>query len=431
MESGSFFNFLSSHFTSPLSYFLLMITKQKNWLLLILIIFFSLFVIYGTTIPFKFTSFHAAAAKYATILWHPFQGSNSGWTSRFDLIQNVLLFFPAGVLLGILFSRLNRLVAGISVSFFYGLLLSSSVEIFQLFTADRIVSITDVICNTAGSVVGCVSIMSIWSSMKKESRLLTYWYGISRMLIVPIIIFVFVMIEFLRPFDFSLDINMVFEKIRLVKTNSFMWTPAIRNYPITLLFYMVLTFTVLRSEWFSLLRLGQRFLTGVVLFLSVFVLAGCQLIIISRLPAGLDIISGIAGVVLGIPFCKFRGPIRIFIFQTLLFVSVLCMYIVPFTVASEYQKGNWSLVLFSCSSTMMWYAGHAIELIMFFTFAGFSTLYLVKHTTLRNILIFFDIGIVLIVESFQVQMRGSVSGIIDLIVALGALSAGMLIKKSV
>jgi hypothetical protein len=248
-------------------------------------------------------------------------------------------------------------------------------------------------------------------------------------MVAPAVSSAFVIAEFLRPFDFSLDISMVIEKVRLLQAQPFKWVPSIRDDPTILLFYALLTFSLLRIERLSLYRQVQRGYVIAALVVSVFLIEPFQLIIISRVPAGLDILSGVAGVAFGVLFYIIREPLRIFIFQALLIVSIVCKYLFPFTVASEYQKGNWSPLIFNCSSNMMWFAGHIIELTVFFTFAGYGTFYFVKDSTMRKILIAFTIGVITVLELLQVSGTGSVAGISDMLIVPGALFAGAMLAE--
>src|SRR4030095_5085065 len=61
---------------------------------------FAVFVVYGTTIPFRFVGqFSAAEPKLARILAHPFAPNDpSRGFSTPDIVQNLALFVPFGVL---------------------------------------------------------------------------------------------------------------------------------------------------------------------------------------------------------------------------------------------------------------------------------------------------------------------------------------------
>ncbi|MBN1602866.1 MAG: VanZ family protein [Chitinispirillaceae bacterium] len=418
----------SFHLQQSSFYFSSMNFAQKKRSLLVLLFLFTLFIIYGTIIPFRFTDLDTAKRKIGEIVWCLSFDCLNRSTSRFDLFQNLLLFLPAGLLWGVFFCGSKRYISGVLISFFYGLVLSSGVETLQLFTADRIVSIKDVITNVAGSVCGFVAAVAVLPYFRKNILIHPGWRDAPREIVAPAIASVLVISDFLRPFDFSLDVSMVAEKVRLLQYQPFNWVPAIRDDPGILLLYMFLTCTILQCKR-ALFRQIRSGLVISVLIVSVFATAAFQLIIISRIPAGLDIISGVVGIAFGVIFYAVRGPFRLVIFQVLMIISIVSKYLFPFTVASEYQKGNWSPLLFRCSSTIMWYAGHIIELSVFFIFAGFATFYFARNTKLRIVLIIIDIAGILVLEVLQMQGAGVIAGVIDLIVVLCALLAGMALGK--
>jgi len=100
------------------------------------------------TLPASNWSTHAHWKK---IEWVPFRGRVSG----LDVLENVLLFFPFGFLHACTVPprpalRFWRLL-------FLGAALSTAGECFQIFCHNRFPSTTDVLTNTAGTILGALA----------------------------------------------------------------------------------------------------------------------------------------------------------------------------------------------------------------------------------------------------------------------------------
>jgi len=94
-------------------------------------------------------------SNYSKISWLPFIDPDGSRASIPDIVQNVLLFLPFGILS---FISLNqRKWHRIIIATLFGSLLSVFVEFLQLFTIDRTTSTTDLISNTAGTFFGALT----------------------------------------------------------------------------------------------------------------------------------------------------------------------------------------------------------------------------------------------------------------------------------
>lgn len=71
------------------------------------------------------------------------------FTNTVQYIQNILLFIPVGILLPMLWKKFEKK----HLTFFYGALLSLSIEIIQIFS-HRATDVDDLLMNTAGTIGG-------------------------------------------------------------------------------------------------------------------------------------------------------------------------------------------------------------------------------------------------------------------------------------
>lgn len=114
---------------------------------------FSLFIVYGTIVPF---SFRAGGEGFLERLGrfhlHPL-GDRGGTVNYEDLVQNVLLFIPFGFLGCISLAGTAARAARLGIVLL-GAGLSLSVELAQLYTLTRWPALSDVIFNTLGTAAG-------------------------------------------------------------------------------------------------------------------------------------------------------------------------------------------------------------------------------------------------------------------------------------
>ena len=119
--------------------------------IVVLLVLWGLFIVYGTMLPFQFSVNAANIEASLRRIWeHPWPTG-----SKADVISNVLLFMPWGFLLATWRIRCGTgLLRAILLGLFSGFLLSGAVECAQLFTPSRTTSLLDLVTNTAGSTLG-------------------------------------------------------------------------------------------------------------------------------------------------------------------------------------------------------------------------------------------------------------------------------------
>ncbi len=82
----------------------------------------------------------------------------------FEFVANIALFVPFGLLVAVAWPRLNAwwvILAGFSTSVL--------IELVQLVVPERVSTISDVIANTLGTIIGCCAIRSIHPLSKVEN----------------------------------------------------------------------------------------------------------------------------------------------------------------------------------------------------------------------------------------------------------------------
>ena len=253
--------------------------------------FFSLFVIYGTTFPFSFHhEGYSIADLFARISWNP--RSNIP-----DMVQNVLLFIPFGLLgyFSLIYkSSMIRKVAVVLI----GAMLSTSVEFLQIFSLARFPSLSDVIFNTLGAATGVICGM-----MLKKSVLGFKSHAVSRRFLdapsafPALVFFILVVVGCWEPFNFSLDVGTIWSRVKPLIQN-----PIHFSLPDDDVFSCIqfLLATLFLCRVFQEARLPRPALLGVFLMFAIGIsLESSQLIIQSRYPEIQDALVGMLGTTLG------------------------------------------------------------------------------------------------------------------------------------
>jgi len=118
--------------------------QLAGWLLLVV----TFLIVYGSLYPFRFAGGdpRGPLELVASLSW--------ARTTRSDIAANVLLYLPFGACLGwMLAARLGGLLA-VVVSTVAGILLSTSIEVAQIFETRRVASLADVCFNSLGTLAG-------------------------------------------------------------------------------------------------------------------------------------------------------------------------------------------------------------------------------------------------------------------------------------
>jgi len=114
-----------------------------------------LFIIYETTRPFQFEySLDQLSRGWERVEWIPFHWVVSGQIGRADTVVNVVLFIPYGLCLALcpLFTRSGKWRSLLLAA--TGLMTSTFIESWQLFSPARFPQTSDMVTNLAGTLVG-------------------------------------------------------------------------------------------------------------------------------------------------------------------------------------------------------------------------------------------------------------------------------------
>jgi glycopeptide antibiotics resistance protein len=179
---------------------------RKHWLNL-LILSYIFFVVYSTIVPFNFiTGFDIFIQRFSRIDWIPLQ-RNQGVIARSDVVANILFFIPLGILLAlrkILKFYQNFTIIDWFQIFITGFTVSLLVEFLQLFTFDRHTSITDLITNSLGNLLGALLMLVIYLKFHVEIKNLLYYIFVRKPeMAISGFFLIFIFISYSIPFTFQ------------------------------------------------------------------------------------------------------------------------------------------------------------------------------------------------------------------------------------
>jgi VanZ family protein len=267
------------------------------------------FVVYATALPFDF-SFDpdVLALKVNWINWDPTHLKITGEpTPISDLVANVLFFVPLGFL-GVFLQRGRSGVRQVFVATLTGFVLSLGVETLQFFTPTRNPATSDLICNTAGALLGAwVAVFFAHHVRTQMQDRLSEWARREpRMLLLAGM----VVLEILRaviPLNVAIAVNLLKKSVRSSElavdwASLASWQTWAQNLEIVLINAVLggLLFLVLGNVQ----RRGNRVMQGMVAFVVVAMMAVAleiaQLFILSRVTSTTDALMGIVGGGIGI-----------------------------------------------------------------------------------------------------------------------------------
>jgi glycopeptide antibiotics resistance protein len=342
------------------------------WLLL------TAFVVYGTTIPFRFDIHRWSLEQMLhRVNWTPV-GDNRGGMSLPDIVQNILLFIPWGFL-GYISLIEKRSLWKQAVIVLMGTALSATVEFLQIFSETRYPALSDVIFNTMGAAVGLV----IGTLLKKSVLEFKTHPGTRRLVeaesAFPALVFMILAIAGCwEPFDFSLDVSSAWEKVKPLLHHPFQLTLP-NDEMISFIRFLLASLFLCRllREW-GLPRAG---LAGAALTAALGVaLEGSQLIIQSRAPEFQDAVVAVLGALAGGVAFLFPGfherPWTWGLVGGIgIFLSVAMRELYPFHFSAAHSGFNWIPFLPHYENTSFTSLGNFVESCMAYFPLGFLVAY--------------------------------------------------------
>lgn len=187
----------------------------------ILLFLYLVFILYGSFFPFHFSDDAALRDLLAAVVVSPWDFQGHRVFSIPDLISNVLLGMPFGLLLvirGLAGTSLPGRIARVAI---FDLLLAGGIEIGQLFAPGRTTSILDVSGQVAGGMGGAIGGHFLLRCLGGSLARPVLGALRRRPLLVPLALLVGVLAaDALHPYAVTLDVSSIWESAKAAS-----WVP--------------------------------------------------------------------------------------------------------------------------------------------------------------------------------------------------------------
>lgn len=281
---------------------------RKEWLN-VLIVSYILFIIYTTVVPFNFVfNWPLLSHRLSRIDWIPFVGRNRV-IDRSDMVANIIFFVPLGILLGLkkilsyyrCYTRKEWLsILGVGGG------ISATVEFLQLFTMDRHTSLTDIITNSCGTLVGAALILFIYLKFHQRIKmiLMELFFGKPEMSLAAVLS-IFIFLSYSVPFTYEISISSVSESVRQFQSSSFRSSLFLLSGLSSMLMYGTMFYFLLSSlhRYFrDAISARQKFYVSLAVFAFPVLLEFYQFILPIRGHSYYDILAAWVGLLSGMAF---------------------------------------------------------------------------------------------------------------------------------
>ena len=290
------------------------------------LILFIAFILYNTLIPFNFNmngSSFMQLLKSADWALFVHQGNRAALT---DIAGNILLFIPLGLLL-FLWGRQYKIRGILFLSVLAGFVLSTFIEVLQLFIFQRNSSVTDIFNNTLGTFLGAFGAAIYFKTIAEVSnRFLRSLLKEQPLAIILVAILGFQIVGAIIPFNVSITVSDLIKSLKKINIIPF------HNQSLSLLlFHRPLNFDAETFNWFAFVenilfwsvwgyisglcyhfywkfrRFGSIIYFGVII-VPPLLIEFLQIFIVARFSDVNDILSAWTGIVLGLALCLFFKP---------------------------------------------------------------------------------------------------------------------------
>ena len=290
------------------------------------LILFIAFTLYNTLIPFNFNmngSSFMQLLKSADWALFVHQGNRAALT---DIAGNILLFIPLGLLL-FLWGRQYKIRGILFLSVLAGFVLSTFIEVLQLFIFQRNSSVTDIFNNTLGTFLGAFGAAIYFKTIAEVSnRFLRSLLKEQPLAIILVAILGFQIVGAIIPFNVSITVSDLIKSLKKINIIPF------HNQSLSLLlFHRPLNFDAETFNWFAFVenilfwsvwgyisglcyhfywkfrRFGSIIYFGVII-VPPLLIEFLQIFIVARFSDVNDILSAWTGIVLGLALCLFFKP---------------------------------------------------------------------------------------------------------------------------
>lgn len=387
---------------------------------------FTLFIIYGTLIPFNLIpNWESFLSNISAINKIPFIDSDGSRASIPDVVQNILLFIPFGFFGLISLVNKNKLNPTIKITFL-GAMLSGFVEILQLFTIDRTTSVTDLLTNSAGTLIGGLSafiVTDLFLKLMNSPRFRPFRRD--KYFFLTLMTFLIVAIGALQPFDFTLDVGIVGSKIKSLINNPIDFNPLLKDEGVV--FIRLFLFGYICSIWLKSINVYHyhiiAFLTSALtgLFFEAF-----QIFVRSRMPNIQDALVIIIASFLGVLFSRINLkniPRAVWTIIIIIGAGISAgMYALsPFQFKANPGSFNWLPFLAYYERTTFIALANFIESVLIYLPLGFLLKYFYsKNNRIFSFVIIGIIGAIIssLLECSQLWVSGRYADITDILGAI-------------
>lgn len=402
---------------------------------------YSLFIVYGTTLPFRFVPPHEGLPGLLRGIDPDPLGLRGGHFKTDDLIQillpdmiqNILLFVPFGFLAYLSLadkqSRLKRVRLVL-----LGTGLSAFVEFLQLFTATRFSAFSDVVYNTLGTALG----LAAGTLLKGWVMSLAHRPALRRVLESPS---AFPALAFCglavagswEPFDFTLTLGGALAKARIILANPFdlSWP---NDELITFIRFLLATLFACRLAAESGLPRPRRAVVPALAGAAV-LLEAAQIFVGSRSPAFQDMATSVLGVLGGAIAFRFpafhRHPWAWGILGTLAVASSAALAdLYPFAFGPSHVGFNWIPFSYGEALTAFTAMSHFLEAGLTWFPLAFLLGYFFPGRRTALVSLALSVSIALGLETAQGFVAGRYSDITDVLgAAVGSLAGSLFLSR--
>ena len=361
------------------------LTTARSRLPLVLWVLSAAFIVYGTTIPFRFiTDRQMVRAHLARVTPNPLVSPDTGGRlSMPDVVSNVLLFVPFGCFGVWARPRARSVVAPILFLTVLGAAMSASVETLQLFTVDRTSSVADLFANTAGALSGAV-IGTLLRTSAEAALVAMDASGLAKApAFYPLVTATLLLCAtVLEPFDVTLDVGSVVSKARGILHDPWQGGP-FTDEGLSLLQHLLFASTL--AVWMQEARFNGAVLVAAIVAAIVSVaLEASQLFIGARMPGGRDALVGVIGALSGVVVSFALPAINRRLFWcsgvfVLTAIGVALQQLSPFSLDGETHAFQWVPFLNYYTFTTSETVSHSMELLLSYFPLGFAVAMTVRR----------------------------------------------------
>jgi VanZ like family len=188
--------------------------KLLRWLLL----FYFLFILYGSFIPFRLSDDPEFVRSQLTRFLTPPYDHGVRKFSLPDVVSNILFFVPFGFLwVGVEFFSFTHggLPKAVLVAGILGLLTGLMIESGQMFSPGRTASILDALCNGLGAAIGAATGRMLFRAFRGSFGLILLQLLQQRPSLVLLALLLFAAgANAYYPFEITLDVSTVWQNIK-------------------------------------------------------------------------------------------------------------------------------------------------------------------------------------------------------------------------